>query len=369
MIRPMACAKALACLALLSSEGVIANTLSANVADYNAAQVAIAGGALTVPTGLATYTVTSGSLTVGSNLTVTLPPNFVFSSTPTLSNTGTSTFTLSSGGNGSQSATFTVATADLTAGQSLSLNTFNVQGATALEALITVANALPLTIQAIGTDANALSVGAFASEPGARGIFVGAIQFVDFNPPTLGTAYGTNPPTDSLLAVMNAVVVVPQTLDAATNSHVVLSPNGLPNTLAPTDTYSLTMGGKWLGIASVFASTTSDCANPTATGVATSTSLTLVNLPVNVEMFGCVVADGHTVLQTNANGYVPVTVAREGNADFLSASVNVEFAGEIVAFGSSPVAAPALTFGSLALLGLLVILVVGETLRRSRSSV
>jgi hypothetical protein len=177
-------ASAFALCAVLFSGTSWANTVSANVADYNAAQVGLTNGAVTVPAGLATYNVTALTtpLAIRSSFIVTLPANFTFASTPTLTNTGTSSFTLTSGGIESQTATFTVATAPLTAGQSLSLATFRVNGATALETPIAVANALQLSLQAVGVDATPLTVGAFASEPGAEAEYVGAIQFIDTAP-------------------------------------------------------------------------------------------------------------------------------------------------------------------------------------------
>src|ERR1700722_10703892 len=127
-----------------------AGTISGNVADYNAADVRNASGVLTVPANIAVYTATS-TLTIGSSFVVTLPSGFTFGSTPTLTDTGTSTFTLASGGLGAQSATFMVATANLTSGQTISLATFTVHGATALSTLTALTNALPITMQAVGT--------------------------------------------------------------------------------------------------------------------------------------------------------------------------------------------------------------------------
>lgn len=329
----ISCARMFALFFALSvCESATANTLTANIADYNAAQVTVAGGVVTVPTGLATYSVTSGSLTVGSSIVVTLPPNFSFASTPSLSDTGTATFTLSSGGSGSQSATFLVATADLASGQSLSLDSFQVQGATALETLTPIANALPLTMQAIGTDASPLSVGAFASEPGVVAVFVGAIQFIDNTLPSFGRFYGTGT-NDQLTAVMNAIAVSPQHVDAATNTVPVLSANGTANTLSPTDTYTLIVGGKWGGIATAFASTSSNCTLNPMPGSVNLTSYTLANLPLNQEMFGCVTASGTTQLQPNYAGFT-ATIAPGSSTDFLAATVDNEFPGEIAEFGA-----------------------------------
>src|SRR5271165_1412560 len=109
-----------------------AATITGNVVDYNAAEVKLANDSLVVPAAVATYTA-STTIPTGSNFTVTLPAGFTFGSVPSLTTSGTSTFTLSSGGMGAQSATFTVATANVTASQTISLAGFTVNGATALE--------------------------------------------------------------------------------------------------------------------------------------------------------------------------------------------------------------------------------------------
>src|SRR5258708_131936 len=89
---------------LVCGSATWAATISGNVADYNAAQVKLANGVLTVPANVATYQATS-TLTIGSSFTVSLPSGFTFGSAPSLTTSGTATFTLSSGGLGSQSAT------------------------------------------------------------------------------------------------------------------------------------------------------------------------------------------------------------------------------------------------------------------------
>jgi uncharacterized repeat protein (TIGR01451 family) len=306
----------------------LANTLSANVADYNAAQVATANGVLAVPANLVTYHVTDAStLSIGSSLTVTLPPNFEFASTPSLSNTGTSTFTLSTGGVGFQSATFTVATAALTAGNSVSLNAFTVQGAAALETLTPVANALPVSVQAIGTDPTPLTVGAFASEPGIQVPFVGAIQFIDTNPPALGRLYFDTP--DTLTIVISAIAISAQTVDAATGTVPVRRPNGSPNALSNTDTALVTVPGAWAGISTAFASSTSDCLNPILTGTVAASQLTFPGVPIAQEVFFCVTADGTSQLQPNLEGFPVVIVAPGTSTDFLSVDATVEYPGLI----------------------------------------
>ena len=310
-----------------------ANTLTAQVADYNAAQVKGTNGVVVVPAAVATYAVTTAALTNGSTFTVTLPANFSFASDPSLTDTGTSTFALTGSGIGSQSATFTVGTADLATGQSLSLASFSVSGATALETPIPVANALSISMQSIGNDPTPLTVGAFASEPGITAIFVGAIQFIDTSPPSLGTLFQSAPDTPT--AVIDAVAISAQTVDAATSHTAVLSPNGMPNKLLNADTASVTVSGKWTGIATAFASTTSDCKNPTVTGTVAASEFTIPNVPFDMEVFFCVTANGTTQLPFNLNGYAPVTVTPGSSTDFQAASANVEFGG-VIAYTGTP---------------------------------
>lgn len=312
-------------LAAMAAAAVMAaaGTISGSVADYNAAQVATAGGILTVPAGIATYTANS-TVTIGSSFTVTLPAGFTFGSAPALSTSGASTFTLASGGNGSQSATFTVATADTTSGQTISLASFVVHGATSLATVTPVASALPLTMQVAGTDASPLSFKAFASDVGAQAVFVGAIQFIDTTPPSNGTKFNGGATT----IVLSAIAISPQTTDAATNSAVILSPNGLSNTLSNTDTATVKMFMNTGGISRVFSSTTSNCSTPVQQGTVNTGNFTVPNIPLNVEVFFCITAGGG-VIQNNPNGITAVTVTAGTSTDFLSGPVNIEFPGLI----------------------------------------
>lgn len=208
----------LACLTVFLSctAAVWAASISGNVADYNAAEVRLTSGVVTVPANLAIYTA-SATLATGSTFVVTLPTGFSFGSTPLLTTSGTATFSLTGGGIGQRSATFTIATAAVTSGQTISLATFSVGGATALETVIPVANALPVTMQAIGTDVAPLSFGAFASDTGLLAVFVGAIQYIDVTPPSNSTEFGFGG-SDSLTAVISATALEVETVDAATSS-------------------------------------------------------------------------------------------------------------------------------------------------------
>jgi hypothetical protein len=308
-----------------------------NVADYNAAQVTTANGVLTVPAGLATYAVNAGggSLEVNSRLTVTLPANFTFNSQPALSDTGTATFSLVAGGVGAQSAVFQVNTAPITSGQSITLGTFSIAGATGLGTPIPVAGALAVTMQATNNalitnnDAIPFSKGAFASEPGASAIYVGAIQFIDLSPPSFGSMFLSNP--DSSTAVVSATAIQAETVDAATQSVPVLSPTGALNSLATTDTATVTLSGLFNGIQTAFASTTSDCKSPIAGASVPASPLqaAIPDVPINREVFFCVTAGtSGALLQQNPNGFVPSGTPGT-STDFLAFNTIVEFPGII----------------------------------------
>ncbi len=321
-------AAALAFILTTASSLTVANTLTANIADYNAAKLAGTDGVITVPANVATYTVNGAStLNVGTSLIVTLPSGFTFGSAPSLTTTGTSTFTLVSGGVGSQAATFQIGTAALTDAQSASLATFVVDGATALETLTPVADALPLTMQAVGTDTTPLSVGAFASEPGIQVVYVGAIQFIDQASPSLGTLFGTG--VDSATIVTSAIAISTQVRDTATSSAPVLNPDGTANTTSPSDTATVSIGGHYYGYVAGFSSSTSDCLTPISTGSVTPDAIIVPDVALNVEVFFCATTSGQTKIPYNAAGFVPVVVTPGTSTDFFSAPVNVEFPGLI----------------------------------------
>jgi hypothetical protein len=318
----------LACLTvfLLCTAAASAATISGNVADYNAAEVRLTSGVVTVPANLATYTA-SATLAIGSTFVVTLPTGFSFGSAPALATSGSATFSLTSGGTGQRSATFTVATAVVAPADTISFATFSVAGATALETVTPVAHALPVTMQAIGTDSAPLSFGAFASDTGLYAVFVGAIQFIDVTPPSNSTKFGTGV-SDSLTAVISATALSKQAVDAATSSVAILSPNGTPNSLSVGDTGTITMGGDFGGIARVFSSSTSDCLHPLVNGTVNYSSVSVPGVPLNVEVFFCMTGSG-SPLQPTPNGFTQVTISPGTSSDFLSTAVINEFPGEI----------------------------------------
>ena len=306
-----------------------ARSVTANIADYNAAQVKLAGDIVTVPDGLATYNLNSGTLEVNSRFTVTLPAGFSFSSQPALTDTGAAKFALSSGGIGSQSATFTIGTAPLLPGQSATLLSFAVQGVTALETPIPVAAALPITMQATNNsqinnnDPKPLSAPAFASEPGILAGYAGGVALIDLSSPTLGTLF-FNGSTDTATVAIIEVDLTPQILDAATGTRPVLSPDGLPNTLASTDTATITIPGPFNGITGAFlASNPETCTSVIATGTVTPSLITIPGVPTNDTLrFVCITAGGTTLLQQDLAG-LTVDVAPGTSTDFLGAQAGL----------------------------------------------
>ncbi|MEI9982510.1 MAG: hypothetical protein WDN69_04435 [Aliidongia sp.] len=302
------------------------------IADYNAAQVTTAGAILTVPAGLATYSVNSGTLEINSRFTLTLPAGFSFSSQPALNATSGTTFALAGGGIGSQSITYTVGGTPLLPGNSATLTSFAIQGATALETPIPAAAALPISMQSTNNsqinnnDAAPISKPAFASEPGAAATFIGAVQPIDLTAPVLGTEFGTSPATDTTTALLSTITTISAQLQDATSTYPVLSPSGSLNTLATTDTATVTVSGLFNGISAAFASTTGDCASPTATGTVAPTQVTFPGVPLNTLVFFCVTSDGTSLLQQNPLGFNP-TVTPGTSTDFLGTVVDTEFPG------------------------------------------
>jgi hypothetical protein len=246
--------------------------------------------------------------------------------------TGTATFTLIDGGVGMQSVVFQVGGTPVIPGQSVSLSTFAIQGATALGTPIPKVDALPLTMQSTANseitnnDPVPLSAGAFASEPGANAIFVGAIQFIDLTPPSFGSMFLSSP--DTLTAVFGATAITAETVDALTSSVPVLNPDGSLNSLSTSDTATVTVPGLFDGIKTGFASTTSDCQNP-ITGSAEAAGplqLTIPDVPINREVFFCVTAIGNKLLQQNPQGFNE-NAAPGTSTDFLAVNGIIEFPG------------------------------------------
>jgi hypothetical protein len=295
--------------------------LSVHVADYNAAQVTTANGILTVPAGLATYTVNRGTLEINSRFTVTLPSGFTFGSQPSVADTGATTFTYASGGIDSQTVTFEISTAPLLPGQSATLNSFSIQGATALGSPIPLPAALPITVQSTNNaqitnnDPSPLSKGAFASEPGALLLWGPSVAVIDLSSPSLGTSFFAwdlefgdfyvGPPDTPTAGIMS-LELFPQDVDSTIGFVPVLGPNGVLNALSTSDTATVTLAGLFNGISSAFFSSGPDCSTPVATGTATPTQVTIPGMPLGVMGTLCVTADGKTLLQANLPYPTPV---------------------------------------------------------------
>jgi hypothetical protein len=369
--------KALALLAILvvCVPAGLAGTLSGQVADYNAAKVRLANGVLVVPANAAIYSASS-TLPIGSSITVTLPSGFQFATAPTLTS-AVATFTLASGGIGSQSATFTVATVSVSVAPVITLGTYTVSGATALETVTPIANALPIAVQAIGFDPSPASFREFASDAGIQAAFAGAIQFVDLTPPSNGTEFQGSP--DSLTAVISDIAISPETTDFATNTVFILGADGQPNTLTSGDTATVVIPGQYGGLARVFVSTTSDCLHPISTGTVSFNGLTFPNVPIGTEEFFCVTGSGariellgggpggsHIGSTQNVTGFATVVLNPGSSTDFLATSTNVNiiYPGDICYTngGSScvavsfPTSVPALSFWGIgALVGMLLL--------------
>ena len=137
-------------MALTGTDAFAKGTVTAPLADYNSAQVALASGSVTVPFGAilanAIYPVSAGTqLEVGSRFTITLP-GFDFQSQPAIAAPAGVTLTVVGGGIGSQSITYQISGAAVPAGDTLSVGQFSVSGATSLESAFG-GNTLPMTFQ------------------------------------------------------------------------------------------------------------------------------------------------------------------------------------------------------------------------------
>ncbi len=350
-----------------------AGTISGQVVDYNAAKVRLANGVLVVPAGKAIYAATS-TITIGSSFTVTLPSGFQFATAPALTSSA-ATFTLTSGGIGSQSATFAVATSNVSATQTITLGTYTVAGATALQTITPIAAALPLTMQAIGVDASPVSFPEFASDSGVMAVFVGAIQFIDLAPPSNGAKFLGG----SLTAVLSAIAISAEITDFATNTVPILGANGLVNSLSPGDTATVVFPGSYGNISSFFMSSNSNCTVPSSIGTVSPGALTVPNVPIGVEEFFCITGSGAplqllgpgpSTFFANTTGFTSLTLNPGASTDFqaTSTNVNIEFPGSLcytnnnggsclaVSFPTGAAPVPALSYwGTATLAGMLLL--------------
>jgi hypothetical protein len=321
---------------------------------YDAAQVTLAGGVVTVPSGLATYKVATGTLEVNSRFTVTLPTGFSFSSQPALSVPSPTQLVLQSGGIGAQSATFTVTGAALSGGQSLTLTGFAVQGATALETPMPITSdltPLPITMQATNNsqidnnDATPLSAPAFASLTGALGLFSGTTSSsIDLSSPTLGTLFwDAISGSDTATIALGELAIVPESAFFFQDpGEAFLNPDGSPQALATADTATVTVSGLFDGIASAFAvvidsasfdiDLTAACSSATTIpATVTPSSITVAGVPIDTDfsfedvvtnvVVICATAGGTSLLPENPNGFGFTYAPSSTSTDFLGGAL------------------------------------------------
>jgi uncharacterized repeat protein (TIGR01451 family) len=300
--------------AALNATNTAANgTVTAPLADYNSAQVVQAGGALTVPFGAilanAVYTVTAGTtLEIGSKFTVTLPTNFLFQSEPTITAPAGTILSLVSGGIGANSITFQIAGAAVPAGGTLSVGQFTLSGAAALESPFG-GNPLSMTFQSTNNslsannDAAPISVAVFAHAvgslpdtitPGSGHINVAAV------PP--GTQFVPSGATVANSALVAVFAINTELNDPFNSNAPVLSPNGLANSLSPSDTVTIIVKGDFTGIATAYADPTiGTCSGSVPSGsfvaAVTSSSLTFTGILINTPIEICMIPDGVTLLR------------------------------------------------------------------------
>jgi len=101
----------------------------------------------------------------------------------------------------------------------------------------------------------------------------------------------------------------------------VLSPDGLANSLNPSDTVNITVEGNFTGIATAYADPTiATCADSApagaVAGVVTSGSLAFSGILINTPVQICMIPDGVTLLQPGATPYV-FTYSADHGTDFF----------------------------------------------------
>jgi hypothetical protein len=324
------------------------------LADYNSAQVLQAGGVLTVPFGgiiaKPVYTVATGTtLEIGSKFTVTLPTNFLFQSAPTITAPGGTTLSVVSGGVGTNSATYQIAGAAVPGGGTLSVGQFTLSGATALESPYG-GNPLPMTFQSTNNsspannDAAPISVPVFAHAvgslpdtitPGSGHINVATV------PP--GTQFVSSGATVANSALVATFAINTELNDPFNSNALVLSPNGLANSLNPTDTTNIIVEGDFTGIAAAYANTTiTTCSGSVPggsfTAAVTSSSLTFTGVAINTPVQICMIPDGVTLLRPSSLPFV-YTYNANTSADFFG-GLSQTTAGNFYTF-SAPYTPPA----------------------------
>lgn len=303
-------------------------TMKGSIAEYNAGQVRIVHGMLTVPAKMVTYTANT-AIPANTNFTVTLPQGFEFTTEPTLSSSeATLTLVKYEGG----TAQFIVSSGTIAVSGTIVLGGYNLKGATALEEIIPAGAALPLTMQAVGIDPNPLPFKEFASDSGIQATVTGNTNTLDVDLGSLGKGakFFIPPSTFSTTAQLASIMITAETKDLAGNA--VLSPDGNTNTLKSAETVTVELPGVLFGGVNVFASTSSTCSVSSWKGFVIQNALYFPNLPFNRSVYLCVKASGSLPIKLigypsgeNTLGFSTGLLLRnllEG--DFLS-SGNVQF--------------------------------------------
>jgi hypothetical protein len=315
------------------TEGLAKGTATAPVADYNSAQVAAANGVVTVPFGgiLAkpVYTVSAGTLAqINSNFTITLPSGFTFVNIPTLTGPGGATFSPVSGGATSNFCEYKIGGVNIAAGQTISVGSFEVAGATALESQFG-GNVLPMTFQstnngiASNNDTAPLSVPVFQSAVGSLPDTISpGSGFINTGSTPPATQFVPNGATIATSAQVATFAINTELQDPFNANAPVLSPNGTANSLNPADTANITVDGDFHGIGAAYADpTVTTCASTVPagsfTGPITASSLTFNAVPINTPVQICMIPDGVNQIDASTNPFVYTYSAGNGVTDYF----------------------------------------------------
>jgi hypothetical protein len=330
----LAAASATALLAALSGTDVLAaGFVTSPLADYNAALVKAAGGKLTVPfdTPLPSqiYTVANdGGLSTGSGFTITLPSNWVFVTSPNPISSSGGLFEQTTGlSGGTNSISYKVATSIIPPGATVSIGGFSISGASQLETPF-ASPVLSMTIQATGSifgldDAAPIEVPVFINAPGAVLKILrtggGGINLASIPP---GTQFVADAVSSADAGAVATLVVATERTDPLNNGAMVITPAGVPNTLNPNDSVSITVKGDFTGIESAYASPTiGTCAAATPAGAyggsVTREALVFAGVPIDKPVQICIVPDGETLMQPGTKGYT-FSYAVDSGTDFTA---------------------------------------------------
>ncbi len=329
---------ALALTAAMIDRNAFANgTFTVTLADYNSAQVAENNYVVTVPEGStippstgtyyqARYTLTNGTqLEAGSLLTVTLPTGFTFATKPQLYYATTET-NPHSGGVGSQTVTFQIATA-ITTGSLYLYPPFDMHTPTGFASPFG-GNTFPLSIQATGNaapannDPSPLSQPAFTHAVGSLPdtITPGSGQITLANP-YFGDQFVASGNTIADSGFVATFAINTETNDPFNSNAVVLSPAGTLNALEPGDTTDITVEGDFKGIGLAYADTTTGVLCKSAipgsavTGTVTDSSISFSGILINTPVQICIIPFG--VMWASNLPYVYTYSAGAGVTDYF----------------------------------------------------